>query len=74
VHIGRHVPDNIDTAEKQLRPKTAPPAFGFVMLVEGIGVAELDAARPDVTKLTSPSYSGSTDVGIFRLAYVLDAG
>jgi hypothetical protein len=72
VHIGQHVPDNLDTAEKQLRPTASPPAFGFVILVEGIGVAELEAARPDVVKLATRSYSGSMDFGVFRLAYLLD--
>jgi hypothetical protein len=70
VHIGQHLPDNLDTAEKQLRPKATPPAFGFVILLEGIGVAELEAARSDVVKLAPRSYS--MDFGVFRLAYLLD--
>src|SRR6476659_4092277 len=55
VHIGQHLPDNLDTAEKQLRPKATPPDFGFVILLEGIGVAELEAARSDVVKLATRS-------------------
>jgi hypothetical protein len=72
VHIGRHVPDTIDTAEKQLRPTTPPPTFGFVILVEGIGVAELEAAEPDIVKISARSYSGALELGVFRLAYLLD--
>jgi len=72
VHIGRHLPDNIDTAEKQLRPTTAAPTFGCVILVEGIGAAELEAAKPDVVRIAAGPSSNTLDVGIFRLAYLLD--
>jgi hypothetical protein len=73
VHIGRHVPDNIDTAEKQLRPTTAAPTFGSVILVEGIGASELEAAKPDVARIAAGSSSNTlVDVGVFRLAYLLD--
>jgi hypothetical protein len=72
VHIGRHVPDEIDTAEKKLRPPTAPPTFGFVILVEGIGTAELEAAKPDVVKIAAGSASSALELGVFRLAYLLD--
>jgi len=72
VHIGRHVPDDIDTAEKKLRPTTAPPTFGFVILVEGIGTAELEAAKPDVVKIAAGSSSSALELGVFRLAYLLD--
>src|SRR5262245_20899906 len=72
VHIGQHVPDNIDTAEKQLRPLASPPPFGFVILVEGIGIAELQAATPDLIRLLTGWSSEPLDLGVFRLAYLLD--
>jgi hypothetical protein len=72
VHIGRHLPDDIDSAEKKLRPTTAPASFGFVILVEGIGAAELEAGKPDIVKLAAGSASNALELGVFRLAYLLD--
>jgi len=72
VHIGRHVPDDIETAEKKLRPTSASPSFEFVILVESIGVAELEAAKPDIVKIVAGSSSSAPELGVFRLAYLLD--
>jgi len=72
VHIGRHLPDNIDTAEKKLRPTATAPTFEFVILVEGIGAAELEAAQPDVVKIAAGLSSSALKLDVFRLAYLLD--
>jgi len=72
VHIGRHVPDDIVSAEKKLRPTTATPSFGFVILVEGLGAAELEAAQPDIVKIAARSTASALELGVFRLAYLLD--
>ena len=73
IHIGEHMTDTPETAEKRLRPMTAPPAIDFVLLVEGIGVAELAAATADLIGAVSNTYSGRVDTGLYRLAYLLDA-
>jgi hypothetical protein len=72
VLFGRHVPDNIDTAERQLRPSAAAPTFESVILVEGIGVADLEAAKSSVVSFAAGLSSNALDVGVFRLAYLLD--
>jgi hypothetical protein len=72
IHIGEHISDTLETAEKRLRPASSPPTFDFVILVEGIGIAELEAAKPDVINAANEVYSGRLDVGLFRLAYLLD--
>lgn len=74
IHIGEHIMDTLETAEKRLRPATSPPTFDFVILIEGIGIAELETAKPDVINVTNEVYSGRLDVGVFRLAYLLDEG
>jgi hypothetical protein len=46
VHVGEHVQDMtaLQTGETQLRPTSTSGELRFVILVEGIGTAELDDA------------------------------
>jgi hypothetical protein len=74
VHAGRHRPEitKVETAETRLRPAAAPPRFDFVLLVEGIGVPELDDATPKVLELARIPGTGPPETDLFRLAYLLE--
>lgn len=75
VHVARHQPDiaRVETAETRLRPAAAPPQFDFVLLVEGIGVAELDAATASLLGLTSIPGERPPTTDVYRLDYLLDS-
>jgi len=75
VHIGQHVADiaSAENAETRLRPAASVPRFGFVVLVEGIGISELEAATPNVIEIATAASSGSCEAGVYRLAYLLEA-
>jgi hypothetical protein len=75
VHIGQHVPDRstVETAETKLRPSDTSPRFSFVVLVEGIGVSQLEEALPRVVAIVTEASSGSCEAGVYLLAYLLDA-
>ena len=75
VHIGQHVPEiaSGDTAETRLRPAASGPRFGFVVLVEGIGSAELEDAMPKVVDIATTASSGTCEAGVYHLAYLLEA-
>ncbi len=73
VHIGQHVSDAVVTAETKLRPRTSSSAFSFVLLIEGIGVSELENAASDVVAAAVRASSGSCEAGVYRLAYLLDS-
>ena len=75
VHVGQHQAEvgSAETVETRLRPATAAPRFGFVVLVEGIGGPELDDAMPEVIGIAANASSGSCEAGVYRLAYLLDA-
>ena len=75
VHIGRHVNDagSAETAETRLRPLPRAPRADLVVLVEGIGVSELEAVTPDVVSIATAASSGSCETGVYRLAYLLEA-
>lgn len=73
VHIGRHMPDNIETAETRLRSSASPTAFSFVVLIEGIGISELEDATKDVVDTVTNVSSGSCEASVYRLAYLLEA-
>ena len=75
VHIGQHVPESTsgETAETRLRPTTSTPVYSFVVLVEGIGITELEAVTPDVVDIATKASSGSCEAGVYRLAYLLEA-
>jgi hypothetical protein len=73
VHVGEHVQDTLQTAESQLRPTTSTSGgFRFVILVEGIGTAELNDATSQAIDLVTKTSSLSCDTGVYRLAYLLD--
>jgi hypothetical protein len=75
VHIGQHVPDQaVETAETRLRPAASAPGFGFVVLIEGIGTGELEDATNDVIDIVTKASSGACEVGVYHLAYLLEAG
>jgi hypothetical protein len=74
VHIGQHVPSaSVETVETRLRPATSAPDFSFAVLVEGIGVAELEDVTPNIIDIATKSSSGSCEGGVYRLAYLLEA-
>jgi hypothetical protein len=74
VHIGQHVPDvtTVETAETRLRRTISGADFTFVVLVEGIGIGELDLAAPEVLDLAERAGSGSSEADVYRLAYLLE--
>jgi hypothetical protein len=76
VHIGQHVPEitSGETAETRLRPAASAPRFTYVVLVEGIGSRELDDAMPNVVDIATAASSGRCEAGVYRLAYLLEAG
>lgn len=75
VHIGQHVPDVAagETAETRLRPAASAPSFGFVVLVEGIGEAELGEAMRKAVDIATAASSGTCEADVYRLAYLLEA-
>ena len=75
VHIGQHVPDvaYADTAETRLRPTASAPGFSFVILIEGIGIPQLEDVTPDAVGIATRASSGSCETGVYRLAYLLEA-
>jgi hypothetical protein len=73
VHVGQHVPDSVETAETKLRPATSSASFDFVVLIEGIGVIELENVMSDVVGTTTRACSGSCEAGVYRLAFLLES-
>jgi hypothetical protein len=73
VHVGQYVASDISgTAEAKLRANT-PDSISFVVLVEGIGVSELESATPQLLDIASTASSGICKADVYRLAYMLDA-
>jgi hypothetical protein len=74
VHVGRHVSDitRVETAETRLRPAALATEFDFVLLVEGIGVSELDDATSKVLELARIHGTGPLETDVYGLAYLLD--
>jgi hypothetical protein len=74
VHVGRHQPEitKLETAETRLRPAAAPPEFDFVLLVEGIGASELDAATATVLELAKIPGQRPSATDVYRLDYLLN--
>lgn len=74
VHAGRHRPEitRIETAETRLRPAAAPPAFDFILLVEGIGASELEEASAQIVALATIPGARLLETERFRLAYLLE--
>jgi len=73
VHIGQYVPDPVVTAETKLRPTTSSAAFSFVLLIEGIGISELESVAHDVIAAAARASPRSCETGVYRLAYLLDS-
>ena len=63
----------VESAEARLRPTAATPDFDFVVLIEGIGVAQLEAVTPDAVDTATKASSGPCEAGVYRLAYLLGA-
>jgi hypothetical protein len=61
VHVGQHAPDKgfVETAETKLRPSDASSDFSFVVLVEGIGVSQLEEALPQAVDAVTAASPGS---------------
>src|SRR5215207_8625484 len=74
VHVGVADPSitSARTAETQLRKDVAESVYDGVLLVEGIGRRELDAARGCVENLLTPQVGvARSDVAIYDLAFLL---
>ena len=73
VHVGQYVVTDISgTAEAKLRANV-PDNISFVVLVEGVGVPELESATPQLVDIASAASSATCEAGVYRLAYMLDA-
>jgi len=73
VHVGQYVaPDISGTAEAKLRANT-PDTISFVVLVEAIGVPELESATPQLRNIAAAACPGTCEADAYRLAYMLDA-
>ena len=74
VHVGELLPEitKVETAETRLRPSAATIEYSFALLVEGIGVSELEATAPDVIGHLKNTVSGTYETDIYRLAHLLD--
>lgn len=71
-HVGKYVASDIsDTAEAKLRANTSD-SIGFVVLVEAIGVPELESAKPAILEIAAQACPGTCEAAIYRLAYMLD--
>jgi hypothetical protein len=75
VHVGQHVPDSAvaETAEARLRMATPAASFSFVVLVEGIGIPQLEDVMPNVVDIATAACSRSCEGGVYSLAYLLGA-
>jgi len=72
-HVGQYVVTDISgTAEAKLRANV-PDNISFVVLVEGVGVPELESATPQLVDIASAASSATCEAGVYRLAYMLDA-
>ena len=74
VHVGQLVPEitRVETAETRLRPPASTIEYSFALLVEGIGVSELEATAPDVIGHLKNTVSGTYETDVYRLAYLLE--
>ena len=52
----------------QTRPMASAATYSFVILIEGIGVTQLEDVMPEV-----PASSRSCEAGVWPLAYLLQA-
>jgi len=73
VHVGQHVPGSVETAETKLRPAASSATLDFVVLIEGIGVNELENVMNGVVGMTPTASLGSYEAGVYRLAYLLES-
>lgn len=73
VHVGQYVASDISgTAEAKLRANT-PDNISFVVLVEAIGVSELEDATSQLLDIANEACPGTCEAHVYRLAYMLDA-
>lgn len=73
VHVGQYVLSDVSgTAEAKLRENVAE-SISFIVLVEGIGVSELERATTEILDIASAASSGVCEAAVYRLAYMLDA-
>jgi hypothetical protein len=69
VHVGQYVVSDISgTAEAKLSANT-PDSISFVVLVEAIGVPELESATPQLLEIATHASSGSCEASTYRLAF-----
>ena len=64
VHVGQHVPGSVETAEARLRPSASSTTFDFVILIEGIGVNELENVMNEVIGMIPTASLGSHEAGV----------
>ena len=76
VHVGIAEPSvtRTPTAESALRELTGEEVFGAVVLVDGIGRAEVEAALPSIEAAFAPALAdASSTSAVYDLAYALAA-
>jgi hypothetical protein len=74
VHVGIADPSvtRTPTAETALRPQARDDAFDAVVLVDGIGRREVEAALPSIEQALAPALGeASTTAAVYDLAYAL---
>jgi hypothetical protein len=70
VHVGQFVASDVSaTAEAKLRANVEN-GTSFVVLVEGIGVPELEDVTSQLVDIASAASSGTCEAGAYRLAYL----
>jgi len=74
VHIGVPRPNftNGETTEVQIRPAMTEPDFGVVIVVEGIGLAELTAKQPAIEQILARADLSGVNAQSYDMAYMLD--
>lgn len=78
VHIGKAEPSvtRVQTRETELRRLTGEDVFDAVIMVEGIGRGEVEAAMPGVQKSLKDAHLkiASSEAAVYDLAYSLSSG
>jgi hypothetical protein len=65
---------NGETTEVQIRPMMAEPDFGLVVVVEGIGLAEITADLEAIGDLLAKAGLSGAIAQTYDMAYMLDVG
>ena len=74
VHIAVPQPDfsSGETTEVKIRPIMSEPDFDLVVIVEGIGLAEITADQPEIARLLTRRGLRDINAQAYDMAYMLD--